>query len=206
LFNEDGSRNAEYLFLLAPLLKGKPVVVGGGILARRYADEARKKTGNEFWADRAAIRATRENARITAKACGGKYCETLDEALAARKRGLQPVMGGMLEGLTTDSDAVLLAECLGEKRLVNLSRVSGIYDCNPSKKGARLFKRMTHSQLVALASKFDERKARTNFPFDLVACKLAARSKIRIDFVDGRDLAEVRKALQGKPHLGTVVA
>ncbi|MFH0835070.1 MAG: hypothetical protein V1881_01880, partial [Candidatus Micrarchaeota archaeon] len=62
----------------------------------------------------------------------------------------------------------------------------------------------THSQLIALATKFDERKARTNFPFDLIACKLAARSKIRVDFADGRELKDVRLALAGKTT-GTTV-
>ncbi|OIO26836.1 hypothetical protein COX86_02010 [Candidatus Micrarchaeota archaeon CG_4_10_14_0_2_um_filter_60_11] len=205
LYDDKGAVNRGYLKRIAPLLKGSAIVVGGGSLARRYAERARAKTHSEFWADRAAIKATRENARLVARACGGKYCKAFDAALAVWRRGGTPVMGGMIEGLTTDADAVLLAECLGEKRLVNASKVAGIYDRDPSKKGAKMFKKMTHAQLAAFAARFDERKARTNFPFDLVACKLAARSKIRVDFVDGRNPSRLRSVLAGRAAGGTVV-
>ena len=196
--------NREYVEAVAPLLKGKAVVVGGGILAKKYAEKARKETKNEFFADRAAIRATRINAAVVAAELGEKVCLSFDDAAFVASRGGTPVMGGMMEGLTTDSISVLLAERLGAKRVVNLSRVAGIYDRDPKEKGARLFKRLTHKQLIALANKFDERKARTNFPFDLIACKLAARSKIRVDFADGRELRNVRDALSGK-KAGTTV-
>ena len=55
---------------------------------------------------------------------------------------------------------------------------------------------MTHEELIALAVKSDERRAGTNFVFDLIACKLAARSKIELRFVDGWDLVELKKALK----------
>jgi uridylate kinase len=58
---------------------------------------------------------------------------------------------------------------------------------------------------VNLVSRFDERKAKVNFPFDLVAAKLAARSRIRVDFVNGRDLKQVRAVFSGRKHAGTVV-
>ncbi|VVB68066.1 Uridylate kinase [Candidatus Norongarragalina meridionalis] len=198
LLYEGEKINCAYVAAIAPLLKGKAVVVGGGILARKYADKARKETKNEFFADRAAIRATRINAAIVAAELNERVCTTFDDAALVASRGGTPVMGGMMEGLTTDSVSVLLAERLGAKSVLNLSKVAGIYDRDPSKKGARLLKKLTYPQLIALATKFDERKARTNFPFDLVACKLAARSKIRVDFADGRDLKGVRAALAGK--------
>ena len=204
LLYEGEKINKGYVEAVAPMLKGKAVVVGGGILAKKYAEKARKETKNEFFADRAAIRATRINAAVVAAELGEKVCLSFDDAAFVASRGGTPVMGGMLEGLTTDAVSVLLAERLGAKRIVNLSKVAGIYDKDPSKKGARLFKKLAYAQLITLANKFDERKARTNFPFDLVACKLAARSKIRVDFADGRELAAVRSALSGK-KAGTTV-
>jgi len=99
---------------------------------------------------------------------------------------------------------VLFAELLGAKRVVNVSNVDGVYTADPKKnKHARLIKRMTHGQLVALAVKSDSRKARENFVFDLVAAKLAARSKITVQFSSVKNLA---KALLKKSFGGTTVA
>ncbi|HIH18796.1 TPA: hypothetical protein HA225_02360, partial [Candidatus Micrarchaeota archaeon] len=44
-----------------------------------------------------------------------------------------------------------------------------------------------------------------HFVFDFLACKLIARSKIEAHFVHGKNLLDVRKAVEGKPHGGTVV-
>lgn len=206
MYCSDGSFDSDYLREIAPLLKGMPLVVGGGLRAKEAAEEARALGLGEFHADSAGIEGTWFNARKVARAVGGVYCkDSFQKAERAWAKGRAPVMGGTVPGLTTDADSVLLAECLGIKRLVNLSKVDAIYDRNPVEKGARRLKRLTHAQLVSLASRLDERRARTNFPFDLVACKLAARSCIRVDFVNGRDLKQVRAAFAGRKHAGTIV-
>jgi uridylate kinase len=41
--------------------------------------------------------------------------------------------------------------------------------------------------------------------FDSVAAKLAMRSKIRVDVVSGKNLGDVKNAIEGKPHSGTVI-
>ena len=216
LFNEDGSRNGEYIKELAEMLirlkKGVQIAVcvGGGTLARKYAEEARKKTGSEFFADRAAIKATKENAKELIKALGKnafpEVIEELDNAEVALKKNLIPVGAGILEGTTTDFDSMLIAERLGAEELVNMSKIEAVYSEDPRKNpNAKRYKEMTHQQLLELAIRSDMRRAGTNFVFDSVASKLAARSNITIHFVDGRNLQEVEKALAGKKHSGTVV-
>ena len=216
LFNENGSRNGEYIKELAEMLvklkKGVQIAVcvGGGTLARRYAEEARKKTGSEFFADRAAIKATKENAKELIKALGKnafpEVIEELDNAEVALKKNLIPVGAGILEGTTTDFDSMLIAERLGAEELVNMSKIEAVYSEDPRKNpNAKRYKEMTHQQLLELAIRSDMRRAGTNFVFDSVASKLAARSNITIHFVDGRNLQEVEKALAGKKHSGTVV-
>ena len=209
-----GTPDTQYVASLVRLLRGMKckfgIVVGGGKLARQWADAARKKGGSEFDADEAAIKATKKNAQIVIdvikKDVNAKVCETFDSARAAAKKHRFVVMGGTIPGITTDSDAVLLAECLGAKRVLNLSNIDGIYNDNPVRNhNAKKFHKMSYAQLIDLAGKNDMRTAGTHFVFDFLACKLIARSKIEAHFVHGKNLLDVRKAVDGKPHGGTVV-
>lgn len=209
-----GTPDTQYVASLVRLLRGMKcrfgIVVGGGKLARQWAEVARRKGGSEFDADEAAIKATKKNAHIMIGALGkdvnAKVCETFDEARRQAKRHRFTVMGGTIPGITTDSDAVLLAECLGAKRVLNLSNIDGVYSDNPVRnRNARKFRRMSYAQMIDLAGKNDMRTAGTHFVFDFLACKLIARSRIEAHFVHGKNLLDVRKAIEGKPHGGTVV-
>lgn len=185
--------------------------MGGGAKARAYAQAARKQGKSEFEADEEAIQATRENARAFARALfeNGEhavYCEEFHKAAELLRRGFIPVMGGQLPGLTTDACSVLLAELLRASRVVNASVVDGVYNKNPTLKGARRFPRLSHDKLVALAAAQDARKAGQHFVFDLLACKIAARSKVRLEFVDGRDAVLLEAVLEGKKRGGTIVS
>jgi uridylate kinase len=51
----------------------------------------------------------------------------------------------------------------------------------------------------------DKRMAGTNFVFDMLACKLIARSKIETHFVSFRKMDDLESAVEGKKHSGTVV-
>jgi uridylate kinase len=209
-----GTPDSQYVASLARLLRSTKhkfgIVVGGGKLARKWADDARKKGASEFEADEAAIEATKKNAQfvidIMKKDCNRVVCNTFESAREQFKRHRFVVMGGTIPGITTDSDAVLLAECLKAKRILNLSNIDGIYNDNPVRNhNAKKFTKMSYAQLIDLAGKNDLRKAGTHFVFDFLACKLIHRSKIEAHFVHGRNLLDVRKAIEGKPHGGTVV-
>jgi len=132
--------------------------------------------------------------------------ESFKEVMDAMNSGKIVLMGGTVPGITTDTDAALLAEGIGAKRIVNLSNVDGVYSGDPKKdKNAKKLQRMSFSQLTQLASRYDERKAGTRFVFDLIACKLIARSMIETHFIYGKNFAEVQSAIEGKIHSGTLV-
>lgn len=209
-----GTPDKHYVSSLIRVLRGTKykfgIVVGGGKLARKWADAARKKGASEFEADEAAIDATKKNAQFVIDTIGKDVnrvvCNTFEQAREHSKRHRFVVMGGTIPGITTDSDATLLAECLGAKRLLNFSNIDGIYSDNPVRNhNAKKFARMSYVQLIDLAGKNDMRKAGTHFVFDFLACKLIARSKIEAHFIHGRNLLDVRRAVDGKPHGGTVV-
>jgi uridylate kinase len=209
-----GTPDSQYVSSLSRLLRSTKyrfgIVVGGGKLARKWADAARKKGASEFEADEAAIDATKKNAQFVIDIIKNDVnrvpCNTFESAREHSKKHRFVVMGGTIPGITTDSDATLLAECLGAKRLLNLSNIDGIYSDNPVRNhNAKKFHKMAYQQLIDLAGKNDLRKAGTHFVFDFLACKLISRSKIEAHFVHGRNLLDVRKAIEGKPHGGTVV-
>ncbi|MCX8199959.1 MAG: UMP kinase [Candidatus Micrarchaeota archaeon] len=186
------------------------IVTGGGAASRVYARAMRKITPNEFLADQVAIMSTWQNAYLILAALHGKAYKTLpktfDEAAQALETNDFVVMGGTLPGITTDTDTVLLAERVGSKRIVNISNVDAIYTGDPKKdKGAQKIRKMTADELVALAAVKDTRKAGENFVFDVLACKLLARSGIEAHFVTGRNIVDVERAICGMPHSGTVV-
>ena len=186
------------------------IVVGGGALAKKYAQEARDSTHSEFFADRNAIKATRENALFVLAELGplafSQVCQTPDDCALALKAKKVAVAGGFLEGITTDACAVIVAERTSARHVLNVSIVDGVFDSDPRKNPqAKRFSAMTHAQLLDIAVRDDDRRARANFIFDLIACKLAARSNITLHFVGGTNLVEVEKALRAEPHGGTVV-
>ncbi|MBI5229349.1 UMP kinase [Candidatus Micrarchaeota archaeon] len=217
LFDEKGNFDLNYITEFSALLlklrkEGMRfvVAVGGGKIAKDYCNAVRELRGSEFLADRIAIMATRMNALLLISVLGDqayqKVITDLDEAPNVLAMGLIPVGAGIIEGVTTDTASTLLAELVNAGALVNVSNIDAIYSDDPKKNlKAEKFREMTHRQLAELAAAQDKRVARTNFPFDLMACKLAMRSNIPIHFVYGKNLNEVEKALTGKEHAGTVV-
>jgi uridylate kinase len=209
-----GKPNIKLLKELASLFKKSrndfAIVVGGGPPARTYANAARELGANEFDADSIAIMSTKQNAKLLLAALGdmapSDVIHDFEGAREAAKAYKVVVMGGTIPGITTDTDSVLLAEAIGAKRLVNVSNVTGIYDSDPRKsKKAKKFDKLSYDQLISLAMSSDKRKAGTHFVFDLLACKLIARSGIETHFVSWDNTKEISAAIEGKKHKGTVV-
>ena len=81
------------------------------------------------------------------------------------------------------------------------------FDSDPRKNpGATRIKKMSYEGLISLASQSDKRMAGTNFVFDMLACKLIARSKIETHFVSYKNLSDIESAIEGKKHDGTIVS
>lgn len=189
------------------------ILTGGGPVARLYANAARELGSGEYDADAIAITSTRQNAQLVIAALAGagvdvhrRVLTDFEEAKVPAHESKAVVMGGTIPGITTDTDSVLLAEAIGAKRLVNISNVEAVYDSDPRKNpGAKRYSRMAYEELIALASANDKRMAGTNFVFDLLACKLIARSRIETHFVSAKKMDDLENAIEGRKHGGTVV-
>lgn len=213
--NPEGTPDSEYIAEIAELIGESKynfgIVAGGGRTARIYAQAARQLGANEFEADEIAIISTRQNASLFIVALS-KYgvCPRIisefERAKDSANRYRMIVMGGTIPGISTDTDAALLAEALHAKRLINLSNVDAIYDSNPkTNPNAKKYSKLYYTDLISLAATQDSRKAGENFVFDMLACKIIARSKIEAHFINGRNFDDVKKAMDGKAHSGTII-
>ncbi len=214
IINPEGTPDSEFIKKFSELVKESKynfaIVTGGGKSARLYAQAARELGANEFEADEIAIISTLQNASLIALALKGEACPTVfsdfGKARESANRYRIVIMRGTIPGITTDTDAALLAEVLHAKKLINLSNVDAIYDSNPKNNpNAKKYSKMDYNELIALAIKNDTRKAGTNFVFDMLACKIIARAGIEAHFINGRNLEEIKKAIKGNAHSGTVV-
>jgi uridylate kinase len=182
------------------------VVVGAGRMAGGYVETARAMGVSEYQLDWLSIDVSRLNAKLLARPIGyhEKIPETIDSAARFLRHEGFVVMGGTTPGHTTNAVAAMLAEETGS-RLVNVTRVGGVFDKNPEKyKNAKKLSSMTYQELIKMASKHDDRKARTHFVFDVLAAKIIARSKIPTSIISSKP-SEIKKACLGKKHSGTVV-
>jgi uridylate kinase len=92
------------------------VVVGGGSLAREFIGIAKKLDLEMQAQDEVAISVSRLFAQLFLKKFGDLACDkvavTLDDAEKCLADGKVVVMGGLKPGITTDTVAALVAECV----------------------------------------------------------------------------------------------
>lgn len=212
-----GDGDAVYIDKLSQLLRTLerefPLVVttGGGRTAREYIRLGRALGLTEVELDEIGIEVTRLHARILAARIGPPAPAHPPTSIAAAvheaHRGSLVVLGGTEPGHTTDGVAALLAARLRASRLVNATRVDGVYDADPRKvPGARLLPRLTWSKfrhMVQQATGVQE--AGQEYVFDRLGADLLARAGIPLRIVNGRDLDNLEAALRGLAFHGTRV-
>jgi len=212
--NPDGKPDIKFLKEISAILRKSKhefgIVTGGGSVARAYATAARELGAGEYDADAVAIIATKQNAHVLIAALGDiahpNVPRTFERARMHLGKHKVVVMGGTIPGITTDSDSALLAEAVGAKRLVNISNVDAIYEKDPRKNpNAKKYRKLSYDQLISLATESDKRTAGTHFVFDMLACKLIARSKLETHFVSCKNMKDIANAIEGKEHSGTIV-
>ncbi len=212
---KDGEPDTAYIRALTKVLLGLSskfklfIVTGGGSIARQYIKTGRDLGADESYLDEMGIAVTRLNARLLIAALGDRACHTAphnyDDAVHAAKNHAIVVMGGVSPGITTDGVSALLAERVKAKRLVNATSVDGAYTADPKKDpSATRIPKMSHADLVELVGRAPV-GAGPNNVFDPVGAQVLLRSRIELSVVNGKDLANLRNALEGKAFNGTSV-
>ncbi|AKA49126.1 uridylate kinase [uncultured archaeon] len=184
------------------------IVVGGGRLARTYISSLKEYNINDNVLDEIGINATRMNALTVSTFLEGvnsKIPTTVNDASELVAVYRHVVMGGTEPGHTTDTVATLLAERIGARTLINATSVDGVYSDDPKKvKNARKFDHLSYDEAIKLA--VDKSiGAGPNVFMDITALNIAKRSKLKVCVIDGTNMEEYEKVMEGKSISGTVI-
>ncbi len=210
--------NIDYITKLAGLLRELSknhkiyLVVGGGKTSRDYIKLTRKLGTDEASLDEIGIECTRINARVMIAALGPVYAnpypvKTIEEVLGTGSNYPIVVMGGTQPGHTTDAVAVTLAERVGADRFINATSVDGVYTLDPNlDPNAEKLDKITPGQLIQIILKSEQAGAGPHIVIDILASKLIERSRIPTLVVNGRDLDELKNAIEGKDFNGTIIS
>ncbi len=196
--------------LLSQIAEGEKyiIVIGGGATARSYQDAAKSvtKLSNDDL-DWIGIYSTVYNAQFVRMLFQDvAYKEVITNPRKKIKTNKPLIIAaGEKPGSSTDYRAVLLAKTYGAASLINVSNIEYVYTKDPAiypdaEKIERIGWKAFREHIAG-----DEWIAGKNVPFDPVASKEAERSHIQVKIVHGHQIAEVKKAMKGKPFKGTII-
>lgn len=183
------------------------LIIGGGATARMYQQAASVTTKiSVVDRDWIGIYSTILNAqwvRLMLKDIA--YPELISVSKKVNTRARVLVTGGDKPGATSDLPAVKLAKLYGAKEVLNLSNIACVYTKDPRQNAdARPVKNITWREFrrTIVGSKYEPGMSA---PFDPVASRWAEQQGLTVKVLDGRDLAEVKRALAGQAIKGTTI-
>ena len=115
------------------------------------------------------------------------------------------VAGAWKPGSSTDRAAVLWAKTFNAIEVINLSNIDYVYDKDPNK--------FSNAKKIEKISWKNFRKdivgykwvPGENVPFDPIASGLAEKSGLKVVIMNGKNLVEVKRVLEGKKFKGTII-
>ena len=211
-----GSDDARYIGELAELLRrlgrSLPLVVttGGGRPARDYIRLGRELGLTEVELDEIGIDVTRLNARLLAARVGlptpAHPPSTVAQAVHELRHASPVILGGTEPGHTTDGVAALVAARVRAARFVNATDVDGLYDHDPrTHPGARRIDQIWWPEFRRRVHAATSGEPGQNFVFDRLGADILARAEIPLAIVQGRDLPNLEKSIQGDAFVGSRV-
>ncbi len=184
------------------------VVVGAGKLSREFDKIARGLTSNENLLDQIGIYVARLNASILIAALGESACpeiprnETEFLKLVDKYPGKIIVAGGFRPGQRTDAVAVEIAKDWGADLIIKGTDVDYVYDKDPDKfSDAKPIKELSFEELQKLGDQ--EHVANKPTIIDNVAAKILVEKKIKLAIVNGKNLENIDRLINGKEFIGT---
>ncbi|TKJ17616.1 UMP kinase [Candidatus Woesearchaeota archaeon B3_Woes] len=188
--------------------KGNRVIIvcGGGKTCRKYINAASKitKISNENL-DRLGIKATELNAELV-RVIFAKYAYYKIEQDYHKKNLKFKILlsCGYLPGSSSDYDAVMWAKNYNADYLVNMTNVDYVYTKDPKYKDAKKIEALDWNTLQKIVG--TKWKAGSNFPFDPIATKIAKKAKLKLAFLNGKNIKNFEKFLNGKKFKGSIIS
>lgn len=183
------------------------IITGGGKINKLYNESAQKiakiKPVDLDWL---GISFTKVNAELVRSIFGdAAHSQIIVNPTEAVTTSKKTIIGcGWKPGCSSDKDAVLIAQNLGAKTIVNLTNIDYVYTADPRKdKSAKPIKEMTWNEYKKIIG--GKWVPRLSSPFDPVAARLAAKIGLEVVIMQGTDIGNFKKFLAGKEFKGTVI-
>jgi uridylate kinase len=201
-------------FILKRIEEGDRFVLigGGGKICRVYQDAAKEISElDDIGLDWIGTYATQFNSRLL-KEIFGKHAS--EEFVTNYEEGLEVfdsdfngnllIGAGWKPGWSSDYDAVLMAKKFNAKSLINLSNIEYVYSDDPrTNPDAKRYENLSWEELQKIVG--SEWSPGLSAPFDPIATKLAAELGLTLGIMNGKDLENVGKYLDGKEFKGTKI-
>jgi len=195
--------------IISHIAKGKKfvIVTGGGKICRKYQNVAKELSNpsNEDldWIGIASLKLNAELLRVVfGEYAHGRVISNLSTHFSFER---PIVIGSAYEpGQSTDWDAVLGAKNVGAKKIINLSNIDYAYDKDPNKyPDANKIEKISWPEYRALIPK--EWNPGLSTPFDPIASKMAEEAGMEVAIMNGKNIANLEKCLNGEDFTGTYI-
>ncbi|HUC88797.1 MAG TPA: UMP kinase [Candidatus Paceibacterota bacterium] len=183
------------------------IITGGGKTCRRYqkalSDVSESSSSSLDWL---GIYATRLNAEFMRLIFGSlAHSDIIIDPNIVPETD-RPIMigAGWKPGWSSDYDAVVIAEQLNVKRIINLSNIDHAYDKDPKiYPDAKMIKESSWKDFRALLPK--EWNPGLSSPFDPIAAEKAESLSLEVVIVNGRNMENLKNYIDNKEFIGTVI-
>lgn len=183
------------------------LVIGGGTTARFYQRAARQVSGvSQADSDWLGISATRLNAQLLKTIFGSLAHPEIIIDPTQKIKTSKPLVfvAGYQPGWSTDYVAVLIAKKQSLKMIVNLSNIDYAYNKDPKKyASAKKLEKVSWPEFRKIVG--NKWRPGLNAPFDPIASKEAAKQKMKVIILNGRNLNNLKACLTGRKFKGTVI-
>ncbi len=183
------------------------IIVGGGKICRNYQNalkEIRNVSNEEL--DILGVHSTVFNAQFVRMSFGeNAYKEVLQGPDNLLNVDSKIIIGaGWKSGNSTDLIAILSAEKVGAKKVINLSNIDYAYNKDPNKfSDAVKIEHSSWADFRAILPK--EWNPGLNAPFDPIAALKAESEGIEVAIMNGKNLENLKNYLDGQSFIGTVI-
>jgi uridylate kinase len=202
--------------ILSHIAKGKRflIITGGGKVCRKYqlATQIINESASKEDLDWVGIGSCNLNADFiraifSETAYKKVFYNPSDKELPERIREHSIVIGGTFEpGHSSDFDAVVVAQSVGAKKIINLSNIDHVYDSDPKiNPDAKKLENISWAEYRNIIPK-EWTHAGLNSPFDPIASKLAQEEGMQVMIMNGKPIDNLAKCLNGEKFAGTVIS
>jgi uridylate kinase len=186
------------------------IMVGGGHIGREYQYAARNIRGQISEEDMnwLGVHGTRLNAHliraVLADLASKDVVTSASEKAKVDKNAKIVIGAGGKPGHSTDYDLVSFSQVVKARLIICLLNVKMIYDKDPKIfPDASPLSKMSWAEYRWMTG--DWWNPERELPFDPAASKVAQRLGLKVIFVEGRNLANLKNLLDGKKFKGTII-